>query len=130
MLFTTIIVKPIFNLLVFILAVLPAHNLGAAIIIFTIIIRFILWPLLKKQLHQTKMMRKLAPELKRIKAETKGNRQKESQMVMELYKEKGVSPFGSIGILIIQIPILIGLYSSIRKIIIDPHSVVTFAYPF
>jgi len=74
-------------------------------------------------------MRKLSPELKRIKAATKGDRQKESQMVMELYKEKGVSPFGQIGILLLQLPILIGLYSGIRKLINNPHTIVTFAYP-
>jgi YidC/Oxa1 family membrane protein insertase len=74
-------------------------------------------------------MRSLSPELKRIKAETKGNKQKESQMIMELYKEKGVSPFGSIGMLIVQLPILIGLYAGIRKVVNDPHAIVNFAYP-
>ena len=127
--FTTIIVQPIFNLLVLIYAVLPGHNFGLSIIIFTIVVRLLLWPLVKKQLHQTKAMRTLQPELKRIKAASKGNRQKESAMVMELYKEKGISPFGSIGMLIVQLPILIGLYSGLRKVIVDPHAIVTFAYP-
>jgi YidC/Oxa1 family membrane protein insertase len=74
-------------------------------------------------------MQKLSPELKKIKASTKGDKQKESQLIMELYKEKGVSPFGSIGMLLIQLPILIGLYSGIRKVVVDPHAIVTFAYP-
>ena len=97
--FTTIITRPIFNLLVLIYALLPGHNFGLSIIIFTVVIRILLWPLVKKQLHQAKAMRKLQPELKRIKQATKGNRQKESMMLMELYKERGISPFGSIGIL-------------------------------
>lgn len=126
--FTTIIVQPIFNLLVLIYAVLPGHNFGLAIIIFTIIIRLLLWPLVKKQLHQTKIMRKLQPEVKRIKAQTKGNRQKESQLTMELYKERGVNPLASFPTLIIQFVILIGLYSGLRKVIADPHTIVTFAY--
>jgi YidC/Oxa1 family membrane protein insertase len=127
--FTTIITRPIFNLLVLIYALLPGHNFGLSIIIFTIVIRLLLWPLVKKQLHQAKAMRKLQPELKRIKQATKGNRQKESAMLMELYKERGISPFGSIGILIIQLPILIGLYAGLRRIVQNPRNLVTFAYP-
>ena len=127
--FTTLIVQPIFNLLVLIYALLPGHNFGLALIIFTIIIRLLLWPLVKKQLHQAKAMRKLQPEIKRIKKATKGNRQKESQMLMELYKERGINPFGTFPILIVQLIILIGLYSGLRRVISDPHDLVSFAYP-
>ena len=127
--FTTIIIQPIFNLLVLIYALLPGHNFGLSIIIFTIIVRLILWPLVKKQLHQAKAMRDLQPEIKRVKKESGGNRQKESMMLMELYKEKGINPFGSIGVLILQIPILIGLYSGIRRVVDNPHAIVSFAYP-
>ncbi len=127
--FTTLIVQPIFNLLVLIYAVLPGHNFGLSIIIFTIIIRLLLWPLVKKQLHQAKLMRKIQPELKRIAKETKGNRQKQSQMQMELYKERGINPFSSVGVALLQLPILIGLYSGLRRVINDPHQMVDFAYP-
>ncbi len=65
--FTTLIVQPIFNLLVFIYAILPGHNFGLALIIFTIIIRLLMWPLVKKQLHQARAMRELQPEIKKIK---------------------------------------------------------------
>jgi len=128
--FDTLIVQPIFNLLVFIYAILPGHNFGLAIIIFTVIVRLLMWPLVKKQLHQAKMMRKLQPELKRIKKAANGDRQKESVMTMALYKEKGVSPFGSIGLVLLQLPILIGLYSGLHRIIDNQHNLVTFAYPF
>ncbi len=127
--FTTIIVKPIFNLLVLIYAVLPGHNFGLAIIIFTVIIRLLMWPLVKKQLHQAKAMRELAPEIKRVKTESKGNKQKESMMLMELYKEREINPFGSIGLIILQIPIFIGLYSGLRRIVVDPHAIINFSYP-
>jgi YidC/Oxa1 family membrane protein insertase len=126
--FTTFIVQPIFNLLVFIYAILPGHNFGLALIIFTIIIRLLLWPLLKKQLHQAKAMRKLQPEIKKVKAAAKGDRTKESQMLMELYKERGINPFATFPTLIVQLIVLIGLYSGLRKIINDPHTIVTFAY--
>src|SRR3970040_2290353 len=120
--FTTIIVQPIFNLLVLIYALIPGHNFGLAIIIFTIIIRLLLWPLVKKQLHHAKAIRKLQPELKKIKASAKGDRRKESQMVMELYKERQINPFASLGIVLVQIPILIGLYLGLKKIIDNPQA--------
>jgi len=128
--FTTIIVQPIFNILVFIYAILPGHNFGLAVILFTILVRLLMWPLIKKQLHQVKLMRKIQPELKRIKAAAGGNRQKESMLMMELYKERGINPFGQIGVLIIQLPILLGLYSGLQRVLKDPHQLVTFAYPF
>lgn len=128
-LFTTFIVQPIFNLLVLIYALLPGHNFGLAIILFTIVIRLLLWPLLRKQLHQTKKMRRLQPELRRIKQETKGDRQKESLMVMALYKEAGINPLGQIGLLILQLPILWALYDGLRLVLQNPKELVSFAYP-
>lgn len=127
--FTTLIVQPIFNLLVLIYALLPGHNFGASIIIFTILVRLLMWPLVKKQLHQAKAMRELQPELKRIKKAAAGDRQKESAMMMELYKEREINPVGSIGLLIVQLPIFIGLYSGLRRIVVDPHALATFSYP-
>ncbi len=127
--FTTLIVQPIFNLLVLIYALIPGHNFGLSLIIFTIVIRLLLWPLVKKQLHQAKAMKKLQPEIRKIKQATKGNRQKESLMLMELYKERGINPFGTIPTLIVQLIVLIGLYSGLRRIIQDPHNIVSFAYP-
>ena len=126
--FTTVIVRPIFNLLVLIEAILPGHNFGLALIIFTIVIRMLMWPLVKKQMHQAKAMRELQPEIKKIKAAAKGNRQKESLMLIELYKEREVSPFGSIGTLIIQLVVLIGLYSGLRKVVYTPKSIITLSY--
>src|ERR1700721_2666824 len=126
--FTTIIVKPLFNFLVLIYAILPGHNFGLALIIFTIIFRILLWPLVKKQLHQAKAMRKLQPELKKIKQSAKGDRQKEGQMIMELYKEQGINPIGTLPIFAIQIIILLGLNSGLRKIISNKQELVTFSY--
>lgn len=127
--FTTFVVQPIFNLFVLIYGLLPGHNFGLAIILFTIVIRLLMWPLVKKQLHQTKVMRKLQPELKKIKAASKGDRQKESKLLMELYKERGVNPLSAFPTLIVQFIVLIGLYSGLQKVIHDPHNVISFAYP-
>lgn len=126
--FQTYIERPVFNLLELIYAVIPGHDLGLSIIIFTIIIRLALWPLVRKQLHQTKAMRKLQPELKKIKKAAAGDRQKEARLQMELYKEHGVKPFSTIGTLIVQIPIFIALYQSVLKLIKDPNVLLTYAY--
>ena len=126
--FTTLIVQPIFNVLVFIYAILPGHNFGLALILFTILIRLLMWPLVKKQLHQVKVMRKIQPELRKIKAATKGDRQKESVMTMALYKEYGVNPFSSIGLTLLQLPILLGLYSGLNKLVHDQHAIFDFVF--
>lgn len=128
--FEILVVKPLFNLLVLIYALIPGHNFGVAIILFTILIRFLMLPLLKKQLHHAKAIRELQPELKKIKAATKGDKQKESQLVMELYKERQVSPFGSLGILIVQFVILIGLYSGLRRVVGNPQAFIDGTYGF
>jgi YidC/Oxa1 family membrane protein insertase len=126
--FQVLIVKPIFNLLVAIYAYLPGHNFGLALIVFTIVIRLLMWPLVKKQLHQAKAMRKLQPEIKKIKLAAKGNKQEESKMLMELYKERDISPFGSIGTLIIQFIVLIGLYSGLREVVAHPVAIISNSY--
>lgn len=126
--FNDLIVQPIFNLLVLIYALLPGHNFGLSIILFTVLVRLLMWPLVKKQLHQAKAMRELQPELKKIKLAAKGDRQKESTLMMELYKEKEINPFSSIGLLIVQIPIFLGLYSGLQKIVADPNTITTFSY--
>lgn len=128
--FDTFIVQPLFNLLVFIYALIPGHNFGLAIILFTIVIRLLMWPLIKKQLHQVKLMRKIQPELKKIKKAAGGDRRKESILMMELYKERGISPFGQIGIILLQIPILLGLYIGLQRILKDSNELINFAYPF
>lgn len=110
--FDQILTQPIFNLLGFIYAFVA--DFGVAIIIMTILIRILLWPLLKKQLHQTKLMREIQPELKKIKKRAGGNRMLESTMMLELYKERGVKPFSSLLIPLIQLPIFIAIFRVIQ----------------
>jgi YidC/Oxa1 family membrane protein insertase len=126
--FNDFIVQPLFNLLVLIYGLLPGHNFGLALVIFTIIIRLLMWPLVKKQLHQAKAMRKMQPELKRIKKAAKGDKRKEQAMIMELYKERGINPFATLPILIVQFIVLIGLYSGLNKLIHDPNALISFSY--
>lgn len=126
--FHTYVAQPVFNLLEAIYALIPGHDLGLAIIIFTAFIRTALWPLVKRQLHQAKAMRKLQPKLKEIKKAASGDRQKEARLQMELYKEHGVKPFSTIGTLIIQLPIFIALYQAVHKLIDSPNVLFTESY--
>ena len=127
-LFDTLIVQPIFNLLALIYGLLPGSDFGISLILFTVIVRLLMWPLVHKQLHQTKLMRGLQPELKKIKAKAKGNKQLEAQLMMELYRERGVKPFSSIGLLFLQLPIFIALYSVIQIITTKRDEIANFTY--
>ncbi len=126
--FDSLIVQPIFNLLALIYGLIPGSDFGISLILFTIIVRFAMWPLVKKQLHQTKLMQKMQPELKKIKAKAGGDRQVEAQMMMELYREKGVKPFSSFGLLFLQLPIFIALYRVIQIITTQRDRIADFTY--
>ncbi len=126
--FTTLIVQPIFNVLVAIYALIPGNNFGVAIILFTVLARFALYPLLKKQLRNTKAMRELQPELKKIKKAAKGNKQQESLLMMELYKEKEIRPLSQIGLMIVQLVVFLALFSGLNRIVNNPNEIISFAY--
>ncbi len=128
--FQIIVVQPIFNLLIALYSIIPGGDFGVAVIIFTVIVRFAMWPLVKKQLHQTKAMQKMQPELARIKRETKGNKQLEGVRMMELYKKHDISPFRSIGILLIQLPIFIALYQVIQIFTLHRDQIGKYTYEF
>ncbi|HYG84380.1 MAG TPA: YidC/Oxa1 family membrane protein insertase [Verrucomicrobiae bacterium] len=128
--FDTLIVQPIFNVLLTIYSITPGNDLGIALIIFTVLVRLVMWPLIKKQLHQTKLMRQVQPETKKIKQKAKGNRALEAQMMMELYKERGIKPFSSIGLLIVQLPIFFALFRVIQIITVERQQIATYAYDF
>lgn len=128
--FDVIIVQPILNLLMAIYAVIPGGDFGVSVVIFTILIRLLLWPLVKKQLHQTKAIRKMQPELKKLREKYKDNKQAQGLAMMELYKKHNISPFGSIGILLIQLPILIGIYRVVQIFVLNRDELGRFTYGF
>jgi YidC/Oxa1 family membrane protein insertase len=107
-----LIVNPIVNILFVIYNFIG--DFGIAIILFTIIVKCLTWPLMKRQLHQTKLMRDIQPELTEIRKRCNGNKQLESIQMMELYKRKGVKPMASFWNLLIQLPIFIGMFTAIR----------------
>lgn len=128
--FDSFIVQPIFNLLMAIYAFIPGQDFGIALIIFAIITRYAMWPLVKKQLHQIKLQKQIQPELKKVKEKAAGNKQLEGQMMLELYRERGVNPFAPIGVLIIQLPIFIALFQVVMMITSHREKIEQFTYGF
>lgn len=110
-----IIVQPITNILFVIYNFIG--DFGIAIIIFTILVKLCMWPLVKRQLYQTKLMRKIQPELAQIKKNCNGNRQLESLQTMDLYKRYNIKPFRSFLTILIQLPIYIALFTAIRVVV-------------
>lgn len=111
-----IIVQPFTNLLL--LITMLVKNFGIAIVLFTLVIKLITYPLTAKQLKSSMAMQDLQsdPQYKKMMAKYKGDREKAAAEQMKIYKEKGISPFGSCLPTIIQFPIIIGLYQSIMRV--------------
>ena len=124
-----VLVQPLINLLVGIYAIVPGHDFGVAIIIFTILVRFALWPLVRKQFRQQRALRELQPDIAKIKAKTKGDKQKEALLIMELYREREINPFASLGLILVQFPVLIALFVALRTIL-QEGQIVQEAYSF
>ena len=98
----------LFSGLVFIYGVVG--NWGIAIIIITIIVKSILYPLTKKQYESTAKMRALAPKMEQLKQRYGDDRQKMGQATMELYRKEKVNPMGGCLPLLLQMPIFLALY--------------------
>lgn len=112
-LFHAIIYQPIYNALVFLYNVVPGHDLGVAIILLTIVIRAILYPLAKKQIESQKKMQELQPEIKRLQEKYKQDKERQGREMMSLYKEKKVNPASGCLPLVIQIIFIIALYKAL-----------------
>jgi len=109
-LFNIILYQPLLNLLVWLYNILPGHDLGLAIIILTIIIRLILWPLSQQSIKAQKALQELQPKLKNLQEKYKNDKQKLALATMELYRENKINPFASLIPIFIQLPILVAVY--------------------
>lgn len=125
-LFELFITQPILNLLLVIYNFIG--DFGFTIIIFTLIVRFLMWPLTKSQLHQSKVMRELQPELQKIRKNLKGNKQAETLQMMELYRRHNFKPFRSMLALFIQLPILLTFFSVMRIVVNTPDQISKWVY--
>ncbi|MES2216111.1 MAG: YidC/Oxa1 family membrane protein insertase [Patescibacteria group bacterium] len=112
-----LIFRPLYNGLVYLMDILPWIDVGIAVVIFTIIIKFILYPLSKSSLLTQVRMKEIEPEVNRLKAQYSADKQTQALKVMQLYKEKKIKPFAGVLLIAIQLPILLALISVFYKII-------------
>jgi len=110
-----ILYRPIYNVLIFLIAVIPGHSLGLAIIILTLIVRTILLAPSQKAMKAQRKMQMIQPMLESIKEKHKGDQQKIAQETMQLWKTHKVSPMGSCLPLLLQFPVLIALFYVVQK---------------
>ncbi len=108
--FKITIYKPLYNGLVFLIDSFPFMNAGFAVIVFTVIIKLLLFPLSKKAVKTQIGMKALQPKMDELKEKYKDNQQEYARKILELYKENDINPFSTLLLTIIQIPIIISLY--------------------
>jgi len=108
--FRTILVQPLFNGLVLLYVHVAFEDLGIAIILLTIAVRIVLFPLFHKTAKHQKIAQQLQPEVKKIQKKHKNDREAQTKALMELYQEHKVNPLTPILLLIAQLPVLIALY--------------------
>lgn len=113
-LFRTFITKPLLNFLILIASYLPEHNLGIAIIIITIIIKLILFIPTQHAMEGQKKMQDIQPKMEELKRKHKNDPKKLQAETMKVWKENKVNPMQSCLPMLIQFPILIGLFFTIR----------------
>ncbi len=127
--FHTIFYEPIYNLLVLVLTHVPMHDIGAAIVIVTLIVKFILLPLNLSALRSQYLMKRVEGEMNALKTTHKDAPQEASKKMMEIYKREKINPFASLFTLIIQIPIIFALYKVFAKgLFDDPSSLYSFIH--
>lgn len=114
-LFHSVIFQPFYNGLIFLIDVLPFADAGIVIIIFTVLTKIILLPLSIKASKSQIELKSVEKEMAQIKEKYKNNKEEQTLKVVELYKNKNINPFAGIFVLIIQLPIVIGIYQVFLK---------------
>lgn len=108
-LWTTIFYEPLYNGLIFLVDTLPGHSIGLAVIVLTLIVKIILFPLAQKSIKSQIELKRLEPLLEQIKKEFP-DKQEQAKKTFELYRTHRINPFSGCLVLAIQLPIIIALY--------------------
>lgn len=109
--YNILLYKPLFNALIFIYNYIPGKDFGLAIITLTVAIKFLLVPLSIKAVKSQKRLQEVQPKLKEIQQKYQNNKEVQAQKLLEVYKTEKINPFGGLFVTLIQLPILIALYS-------------------
>lgn len=111
---STILVNPLYNILAYIVGIIPGGDLGVAIILLTIIVKIILLPLSKKSIISQIKLKQLEPKIESIKSNYP-DKTIQAQKTFELYKTEGVNPFSGCLLALIQLPLILALFSLFRN---------------
>jgi YidC/Oxa1 family membrane protein insertase len=109
-LYHTFFFDPLYNSLLILFKVLPWADAGIIVILLTILVRLVLFPLSKKAVVTQVKMAEIAPELEALKEKYKDKPEEQAKKTLALYNEKGVNPFSGILVIIIQLPLIFALY--------------------
>ncbi len=109
-LYNALIYTPLYNALILIFVLLPFADAGIAVIVLTVLVRLILYPLSKKAVVTQVRMQEIGPLLEEIREKYKDNKEEQARKTLLAYKENKVNPFSSIFLLILQLPIIFALY--------------------
>ena len=112
--FHSIFFQPIFNLLIWLYGILPYKDIGISIILMTLIVKVITYPLALLQIKQQRDMQELQPKIEEIRKRLKDNQDEQAKELMELYKKEKVNPAAGCWPLLVQIPIFIALYQALN----------------
>ncbi|MCK5416020.1 membrane protein insertase YidC [Candidatus Parcubacteria bacterium] len=126
--FETLFYQPILNLLVFIYNIIPGQDMGITIIVLTIIIKIILFPISRKAIESQKALQELQPKIEKIKKEYKDKKEQMGIAMMKLYKDNKVNPLSSCMPLLIQLPFLFAVFRVFRDGLTD--QTLTLLYSF
>ncbi len=108
-LWNLILYKPFLNALAFLISIVPGGDVGVAVIILTILVKTVLYPLSQRSIESQMKMNLLAPELKKIK-DSGASKEEQAKQTFELYKHHKTNPFSGCLLVLIQIPIIFALY--------------------
>jgi YidC/Oxa1 family membrane protein insertase len=118
--FETIIYQPLYNGLVFLAYFMPWADIGFAVITLTLIVKFALFPLMHTTTKSQVKMREIEPELNKLKEDLKDDKEKQARELIALYNKHGINPATGCVSLLIQLPIILGLYWVFKDIQFDP----------
>lgn len=113
--FNLLLYQPLFNALVLLYLYLPGHDFGVAVIILTILIRLLFYPLNLQGIRTQKVLQELQPKIKEIQERYKNDRAEQGRAMMELYQKEKINPFSGCLPFLIQLPILIALYQVFQR---------------
>jgi YidC/Oxa1 family membrane protein insertase len=109
-LFYTFIYEPFYNALVALITVVPYADVGIAVVLLTILVKILLFPLARRASIMQAKVKELAPEMEEIKEKHKEDKQAQTLAMLALYKRENIRPFLSMAVVFIQLPVIFGLY--------------------